>query len=75
MGSNPGLDFLWAEERARREALLTTGAISEEASAIPSVDTLLPLSGRPDAIPTESELSQVEKFRQLVKGKVKDTTD
>lgn len=42
---NAGLDFLWTEERMRREALMKTGIINETSMEMPSVDELLPLAG------------------------------
>ncbi|KAL5965017.1 DNA polymerase zeta catalytic subunit [Taenia solium] len=43
-GLNGGLDFLWTEERMRREALMKTGIINETSLEMPSVDDLLPLA-------------------------------
>lgn len=43
---NPGVDFLWCEESARRRAMLNAGMIDETALEVPSVDTLLPLTGK-----------------------------
>lgn len=42
---NAGLNFLWDEERARREALKKSGAIEEMSAEMPTVDDLLPLTG------------------------------
>lgn len=42
---NAGLNFLWAEERARREALKKSGVINEMPAQMPTVDGLLPLTG------------------------------
>lgn len=42
---NAGLNFLWEEERTRREALIKTGLIDETSLEIPTVDELLPLTG------------------------------
>ena len=41
-----GLDFLWEEERTRREVLKEAGIIDETFQQIPTMDELFPLSGR-----------------------------
>ncbi|VDD82134.1 unnamed protein product [Mesocestoides corti] len=87
---NPGLSFLWAEERARREALRNSGLISEEDQVVPTADVLLPLSGtplklfcrlgirftsRPNAIPVDNELDQIEQFARLVEERCSNLAD
>ncbi|KAM7535525.1 hypothetical protein Aperf_G00000090701 [Anoplocephala perfoliata] len=54
---NAGLSFLWAEERARREALKKSGAIDEGSARMPTIDDLLPL--------TECVLSQPESSQRF----------
>uniref|UniRef100_A0A0X3PMW4 DNA polymerase zeta catalytic subunit n=2 Tax=Schistocephalus solidus TaxID=70667 RepID=A0A0X3PMW4_SCHSO len=70
--SNPGLDFLWDEERARRETIRELSAESVftpvAASSLPKMptpDDLLPLSGRTHIQPTESEVRLLEQFNKL----------
>ncbi|KAH9284512.1 DNA polymerase zeta catalytic subunit [Echinococcus granulosus] len=63
---NAGLDFLWTEERMRREALMKTGVINETFMEMPTVDELLPLSNRPGAVPVANELDQIGGFNRLV---------
>ncbi|KAL5108709.1 DNA polymerase zeta catalytic subunit [Taenia crassiceps] len=63
---NAGLDFLWTEERMRREALARIGIINETSAEMPSVDNLLPLASRPGAIPLANELDQIGEFNRLV---------
>ncbi|KAL7064065.1 hypothetical protein AAHC03_05430 [Spirometra sp. Aus1] len=69
---NPGLDFLWAEERARRETIEELGVesvLTPVAAAslpkMPTPDGLLPLSGRPHAQLAESEVRLLKQFNKM----------